>query len=326
MRGWSSVMRVSVALLVGGLVTVSVADAQTYPTRPIALMVPFPPGGVADGTARVVESALGAALGQPIVIENRGGSGGNLAVGLFARAAPDGYTLLMTPNSPVTMNPYMFKNYPINPERDLAPIAMIGEGYIGLVVQASSSIRTIAELIATAKAKPNQLSFGHIGAGSSHYLAGALLNKKAAIEVIPVPFQGAGPAMQNLLGGHLSMSYATLSGAIPYIESKQLRLVAVAESKRVKQFPDVQTIAETVPGVTTATWMGLFAPAGTPKSVIDRVHQAVITALGSADVQEKMKRIGVVPMPSSPQELARIVHDEMKFWREAIATAGFEPL
>lgn len=326
MRGWSSVMRVSVALLVGGLVTVSAADAQTYPTRPIALMVPFPPGGVADGTARVVESALGAALGQPIVIENRGGSGGNLAVGLFARAAPDGYTLLMTPNSPVTMNPYMFKNYPINPERDLAPIAMIGEGYIGLVVQASSSIRTIAELIATAKAKPNQLSFGHIGAGSSHYLAGALLNKKAAIEVIPVPFQGAGPAMQNLLGGHLSMSYATLSGAIPYIESKQLRLVAVAESKRVKQFPDVQTIAETVPGVTTATWMGLFAPAGTPKSVIDRVHQAVITALGSADVQEKMKRIGVVPMPSSPQELARIVHDEMKFWREAIATAGFEPL
>lgn len=327
MRWLSFLIRMPASLLaVLCLVMASAADAQTYPTRPITLMVPFPPGGVADGTARVLESALSAVLGQPIVIENRGGSGGNLAVGLFARAAPDGYTLLMTPNSPVTMNPYMFKNYPINPEKDLVPIAMIGEGYIGLVVQTSSPIRSVAELITAAKAKPSQLTFGHIGVGSSHYLAGALLNRKASIEIIPVPFQGAGPAMQNLLGGHISMSFATLSGAIPYIESGQLRLIAVAESKRLKQFPDVATIAETVPGVTTATWMGLFAPAGTPKAIIDKVHQAVMTVLGSEEIQEKMRRIGVVPTPNSPEELGRIVHNEMKFWREAIATAGFEPL
>jgi tripartite-type tricarboxylate transporter receptor subunit TctC len=316
----------AVLLAVINLVTASAAWAQTYPARPITLVVPFPPGGVVDGTARVVEPALSAALGQPIVIENRGGSGGNLAVGAFARAAPDGYTLLLTPNSPLTMNPYMFKNYPINPEKDLAPIAMIGEGYIGLVVQASSPIHSVTELIAAAKAKPGQLTFGHISVGSSHYIAGALLNKKAAIEIIPVPFQGAGPAMQNLLGGHISMSYATLSGVIPYIESGQMRLIALAESKRIRQFPNIPTISETVPGVATSTWLGLFAPAGTPKPIIDRVHRAVTTALESAEVREKLNRIGVVANLSSPDELGRIVHEDLKFWREAIAAAGLEPL
>lgn len=321
-----SLVRTPVALFaVFSLVATSMAYAQNYPIRPITMIVPFPPGGVADGTARVVEPALSAALGQPIVIENRGGSGGNLAVGAFARAAPNGYTLLMTPNSPLTMNPFMFKSYPINPEKDLTPIAMIGEGYIGLVVQTSSPIRSVADLIAAAKTNPGQMTFGHIGVGSSHYLAGALLNKKAGIEIIPVPFQGAGPAMQNLLGGHISMSYATLSGAIPYIQSGQLRLVALAESKRIGQFPDVSTIAENVPGVTTSTWMGLFAPAGTPRPIIDRVHQAITTALRSENVREKLSRIGVVSTPSSPEELARIVREETNFWREAIAAAGIKP-
>jgi tripartite-type tricarboxylate transporter receptor subunit TctC len=314
-----------VVLVAVGVVFSFVASAQTYPNRPITLVVPFPPGGIADGTARVVGPALSAALGQPVVIENRGGSGGNLGVAAVARAAPDGYTLLMTPNSPVVQNPFMFKNYPINSERDLAPIAMIGEGYIGLVVQKSSPINSVQDVIAAAKAKPGELTFGNIGVGSSHYFAGALLNKKAGINIIPVPFQGAGPAMQNLLGGHVSMSYGTLSGVLPYVQSGQLKLLAVAESKRVRDLPDVPTIAETVPGVVTSTWEGFFAPAGTPSAIIDRLYEATKKALESPEVQQKLTRIGIVPNLMPPDELKRTVHEDLKFWRQAVETAGLQP-
>ena len=316
----------SAAVLLGlvGVFT-SGAVAQTYPTRPITLVVPFPPGGIADGTARVMEPALRAALGQPVVIENRGGSGGNLGVAAVARADPDGYTLLMTPNSPIVQNPHMFKNYPIKPEKDLVPIAMIGEGYIGLVVQASSPINSVKDVIAAAKAKPGELTFGNIGVGSSHYFAGALLNKKADINIIPVPFQGAGPAMQNLLGGHISMSYGTLSGILPFVQSGQLKLLAVAEAKRVSYLPDVPTIAETVPDVETSTWEGFFAPAGTPQPIIDRLYEATKKALASPEVQQKLTHIGIVPKLSSPDELKRTVHENLKFWRQAVDTAGLEP-
>ena len=314
-----------VVLVAVGVAVSFAASAQTYPNRPITLVVPFPPGGIADGTARVVGPALSAALGQPVVIENRGGSGGNLGVAAGARAAPDGYTLLMTPNSPVVQNPFMFKNYPINSERDLAPIAMIGEGYIGLVVQKSSPINSVQDVIAAAKAKPGELTFGNIGVGSSHYFAGALLNKKAGINIIPVPFQGAGPAMQNLLGGHVSMSYGTLSGVLSYVQSGQLKLLAVAESKRVRDLPDVPTIAETVPGVVTSTWEGFFAPAGTPSAIIDRLYEATKKALETPEVQQKLTRIGIVPNLMPPDELKRTVHEDLKFWRQAVETAGLQP-
>ena len=314
-----------VVLVAVGVAVSFVASAQTYPNRPITLVLPFPPGGIADATARVVGPALSAALGQPVVIENRGGSGGNLGVAAVARAAPDGYTLLMTPNSPVVQNPFMFKNYPINSERDLAPIAMIGEGYIGLVVQKSSPINSVQDVIAAAKAKPGELTFGNIGVGSSHYFAGALLNKKAGINIIPVPFQGAGPAMQNLLGGHVSMSYGTLSGVLSYVQSGQLKLLAVAESKRVRDLPDVPTIAETVPGVVTSTWEGFFAPAGTPSAIIDRLYEATKKALETPEVQQKLTRIGIVPNLMPPDELKRTVHEDLKFWRQAVETAGLQP-
>lgn len=320
---WKRLSTAAVAGLASTFITA--AFAQTYPTRPITLVVPFPPGGIADGTARVMEPALSAALGQPVIIENRGGSGGNFGVAAVARAAPDGYTLVMTPNSPVVQNPFMFKNYPIKPESDLAPIAMIGEGYIGLVVQKSSPINSVQDVIAAAKAKPGELTFGNIGVGSSHYFAGALLNKMANINIIPVPFQGAGPAMQNLLGGHISMSYGTLSGVLPYVQSGQLKLLAVAESKRVRDLPDIPTMAETVPGVVTSTWEGFFAPAGTPSPIIDRLYEATKKALESPEVQQKLTRIGIVPKLMSPDELKHTVHDDLKFWSHAVETAGLQP-
>jgi tripartite-type tricarboxylate transporter receptor subunit TctC len=314
--------------MAGGTVLLALtaaAFAQSYPTRPITLIVPFPPGGIIDGTARVIEPILSKELGQPIVIENKGGSGGNNGTALAARAEPDGYTLLVVPNAVVVINPYTFKNYPIDPAKDLAAIGMIGESYLGLVVLASSPFNSVADVVAAAKAKPGELTFAHVGVGSGHNIAGALLNKKADINITPVPFQGAGPAMQSLLGGHITMSYGTLAGVLPYVQSGKMRLLGIAERQRIKMMPDVPTIHETVPGVESPVWVGLFAPTGTPKDIIVRLNAAVNKALALPEVQEKLERMGVILTPGTPDSLQQRVRDDLKFWREAIPLAGITP-
>ena len=316
----------SAAVIMAALIGLSVAaSAQNYPSRPISLIVPFPPGGIIDGAARILEPALSKELGQPIVIENKGGSGGNIGTALAARAAPDGYTLLIVPNAVAVINPFTFKNYPIDPVKDLAAVGMVGESYLGLVVQASSPYNSVQDVIAAAKAKPGELTYGHVGVGSGHNIAGSLLNKMADIKVTPVPFQGAGPAMQNLLGGHITMSYGTLAGILPYVQSGQMKLLGIAERQRIKSMPDIPTIYETVPGVVSPVWVGIFAPAGTPNDVVARLNAALNTALASPDVQQKLQRIGMVLTPGTPEALQNLVRDDLKFWREAIPLAGITP-
>lgn len=301
------------------------AAAQSFPTRPVTLVVPFPPGGVIDTTARVIEADLAKELGQPIVIENKGGSGGNLGTNLVARAQPDGHTLLMVPNAVVVMNPFTFKNYPIDPTKDLAGVGMVGETYLGLVVQANSPFNTVQDIVAAAKAKPAELTYAHIGPGSAHNIAGALLNKKAGINVTPVPFQGAGPALQSLLGGHISMSYSTIAGIVPYLESKQLKLIALAEPARIKKMANVPVMNEAVPGVEVTSWVGVFTTGGTPKPIIDRLNAAMNKVLALPDVQAKLDRIGVVPMTGTAAEFDKRVRDDLAFWKGAIEVAGIAP-
>lgn len=316
----------SVVAICAGVVGLTIAaSGQTFPSRPVTIVVPFPPGGVIDTTARVIEFELSKELGQPVVIENKGGSGGNLGTHLVARAQPDGHTLLMAPNSTVVTNPFTFKNYPIDPVKDLAGIGMIGETYIGLVVPASSSFNSLQDIIAAAKAKPAEYTYGHIGVGSAHNIAGALLNKKAGINITPVPFQGAGPAMQSVLGGHISMSYGTLAGILPYVESKQMKLIAVAEPKRIKKLPQVTTMEEVVPGVEATVWVGVFAPGGTPKPVIERLNAALNKVIANPEVQAKLDRIGVVPAPGSVADFEKRVRDDLKFWKGAVELAGITP-
>jgi tripartite-type tricarboxylate transporter receptor subunit TctC len=316
----------SVATISSAILGLSVAaPAQVFPSRPITLLVPFPPGGVIDTTARVIEAELAKELGQPVVIENKGGSGGNIGTNMVARAQPDGHTILMVPNATVVMNPYTFKNYPIDPGKDLTGVAMIGETYIGLVVKADSPFNTVQDIIAAAKAKPGELSYSHIGPGSAHNIAGALLNKKADINILPVPFQGAGPALQSLLGGHISMSYSTIAGVVPYLESKQMKLIALVEPGRIKKMPDVVTINEVVPGVQVTSWLGVFAPAATPKPIVDRLNAALNKVLALPDIQTKLDRIGVVPMTGTAAEFNKRVQDDLKFWKSAIEVAGITP-
>ncbi len=301
------------------------ASAQNFPSRPVTLLVPFPPGGVIDTTARVIEGELSKELGQPIVIENKGGSGGNLGTQMVARAQPDGYTILMVPNATVVMNPYTFKNYPIDPTKDLAGVAMVGETYLGLVVNANSPFNSLQDIIAAAKAKPGEYTFGHVGPGSAHNIAGALLNKKADINITPVPFQGAGPALQSVLGGHITMSYGTIAGIMPYIDGKQMKLIALAEPARIKAMPNAPTMNETVPGVEVTSWLGIFAPGGTPKPIIDRLNAAVNKVLAMPDVVAKLGRIGVVPTPGTAADFDVRVRDDLKAWKGAIELVGITP-
>lgn len=303
----------------------AIASAQTFPSRPVTLVVPFPPGGVIDTTARVIEADLAKELGQPVVIENKGGSGGNIGTQYVARSQPDGHTILMVPNATVVMNPFTFKSYPIDPGKDLTGVGMVGETYLGLVVLANSPFNTVQDIVAAAKAKPGELTYAHIGAGSAHNIAGALLNKKAGINITPVPFQGAGPALQSLLGGHITMSYGTIAGFMPYIESKQMKLIALAEPGRIKKMPNVVTINEVVPGVEVTSWVGVFAPAGTPKPAIDRLNAALNKVLALPEVVAKLDRIGVVPTTGTAASFDKRVQDDLKFWKGAIELAGITP-
>ena len=305
----------------------SAALAQDYPTKPITIVAPFPPGASTDGVARILQPKLAEVLGQPVVIENRAGAAGNIGTASVARAAPDGYTLVLSVNAPFVLNPFMYKNFPYNPVEDFIPIINIGETAMTLVVQDTSPIKSVKDLIEAAKKEPRKLTFGSSGIGSGHQLAGELLNKHAGIQLTHVPFQGGGPAVQNLLGGHLSMTFGTLPAVLPHIRSGKLRLIAFAELKRQKDYPDIPTIGEIVPeaAAATGTWLGVLAPAKTPRPVIDKLNAAVRKALDNDDARQKLAAIGVLPVLSSAAEFDKDIKDAYAFWGKAIPAIGIAP-
>jgi tripartite-type tricarboxylate transporter receptor subunit TctC len=302
----------------------SPVNAQSYPTRPITIIVPFPAGALSDAAARILQPKLAEALGQSVVIENRGGAGGVTGTAAVARAQPDGYTLLVSVNAPVVMGPALQKSYPFDPSNGLAGVSLLTETYLALVVRSDSPIKSVTDVIKLAKEKPGQLTFGSAGVGSAHQIAGALLNAKAGINVNHVPFQGGAPAVQNLAGGHIDMSFATLPSVMPLVTGGQLRLVALAEPKRYPGLPDLPTINETIAGVETTSWVGMLAPAGTPMDIRERLAKIVAAAMAMPDVREKMLALGMTPVPMGPVAFDRLIADDLKFWRGAVETAKIE--
>jgi tripartite-type tricarboxylate transporter receptor subunit TctC len=297
------------------------AQAQSWPSRPITIIVPFPAGALSDAAARILQPKLSEALGQSIVIENRGGAGGVIGTAQVARAQPDGYTLLITVNAPVVMAPALQANYPFDPLKALTGAALLTETYLALVVRSESPIKSIADLVRIAKQKPGQLTFGSAGVGSAHQIAGGLLNTHAGISINHVPFQGGAPAVQALVGGHIDMSFATLPSVMPLVKEGRLRLVALAEPKRYAGLPDLPTISETVPGVIATAWVGLFAPAGTPKDILERLFKIVDDAMRTPDVKAKMIALGMVPVPKGPAAFDRLIAEDLKFWKGAVEIA-----
>jgi tripartite-type tricarboxylate transporter receptor subunit TctC len=301
------------------------AAAQDYPTRPVTLVAPFPPGAVTDSMARVLQTAIEGPLGQPIVIDNRAGAGGVLGTNFMVRSKPDGYTLLLTVNAPVVMSPFIQANFPFDPRTGIAGVAKVAETYLTLAVQKDSPLNSVADVIRLAKEKPEgSLTFGSAGVGSAHQIAGELLNKNAGIKITHVPFQGGAPAIQNLIGGHISMSYGTLPAVLPFVDSGQLKLIAAAEPKRIPELPNVPAMNETVPGVETTTWVGVFAPAGTPKAIRDRLYALIGDALKKPEVIAKMKSLGMNVSLEGPEAFDATIARDLVFWKGAIDKIGME--
>ncbi|MGZ5897866.1 MAG: Bug family tripartite tricarboxylate transporter substrate binding protein [Xanthobacteraceae bacterium] len=298
---------------------------QDYPTRPITMIVGFPPGGSTDATARILQDPMSAALGQQIVIDNRGGAGGTTGAAAVVNAPPDGQTLLLTVNASLTMNKFLQKNYPFDPKTALEPVALLNDVVLVLAVNSALPVHSVAELIDYAKKNPGKLSYGSSGVGSGHHICGELLKQKTGIDMVHVPYRGGGPAIQDLVAGQIQVSFGTLPAVLPHAASGKIRIIAAAEKKRIPELPDMPTIDETVPGVINIGWSGIMAPAGTPKPIIEKLNRVANDALKQPAVVEKLTVQGLHVMTATPAEFGKMISDEIDYWARVIPSIGIQP-
>src|SRR3954469_3913939 len=318
-------MRVFAALFIGlaAFCTDVSARAAEYPTRPVTVIVAFTPGGPSDVLARIVGRKLEQLLGQPFVIENRPGAGGNIAADLAARAAPDGYTLLMGNNSILATNASLYKKVGYDAEKDFAPISLIGSQANILVVNPALPVKSMAELIGLAKARPGQINFASSGYGAAAHLAGELFKTQAHIEIVHVAYKGAAPALQDVIAGHVQMMFATAASVVGHVKDGLVRPLAVTTLTRTAVLPDIPTVAELgIPGFDATTWHGLVAPAGTPPEVIATLHRAAITALSDPETRKALIALGVDVAGSSPQEFSAYIKSAIPKWSAVVQVAG----
>jgi tripartite-type tricarboxylate transporter receptor subunit TctC len=307
-------------VLLGGLPAALAAD---YPTRPVNLIVAFTPGGPSDVLSRILGRKLEQLLGQPFIIDNRPGAGGNIAAEAAAHAATDGYTLLMGNNSILATNASLYKKIGYDPEQDFAPIMLIGSQPNILVVNPSVPANSMAELIALAKARPGQLNFASSGYGAAAHLAGELFKAEAHIDIVHVAYKGAAPALQDVVAGHVQMMFATAASVVGLIKEGRVRPLAVTTPRRTAILPEVPTVAELgIAGFDATTWHGLVAPAGTSKEVIGTLHHATGLALNDAAVRKSLADLGVEIIGGSPQEFAAYIKAEIPKWTAVVKASG----
>jgi tripartite-type tricarboxylate transporter receptor subunit TctC len=299
------------------------AHAADYPTRPVMLVVAFTPGGPSDVLARIVGKKMEQLLGTPFVIENRPGAGGNIAAESVARAAPDGYTLLMGNNSILATNESLYKHINYSPEKDFIPITLIGTQANILIVNPDVPARSLKELIALAKAQPGKINFASSGYGAAAHLAGELFKAEAKIDIVHVPYKGAAPALQDVIAGHNQMMFATAASVLGHIEGGRVRALAVTTLKRTAALPDIPTMDEAgLKGFDASTWHGLVAPAGTPPQVIATLHDAAVKALRDPAVQASLGKLGVDIVGDTPQEFQAYIKSEIPKWTAIVKASG----
>jgi tripartite-type tricarboxylate transporter receptor subunit TctC len=309
--------------LLAAVCTAAMAGAAEYPVRPVTIVVGFPPGGASDILARIVANKLAGLLGQPFVVDNRPGAGGNVAGEVVAHASPDGYTLLLGNNAILATNASLYKQVGFDAEKDFAPISLIGTQANVLVVNNNLPAHSLAELIALAKANPGKLNFASSGYGLAAHLAGELFKADAHVDIVHVPYKGSAAALQDVIAGQDQMMFATTSGAMGLIKGGQLRPLAVTTLKRTPSLPDVPTIDELgIKGFDATTWHGLVAPAGTPAGVIKTLHRAVVEALNDPGVQHSLDELGVDVASDTPEQFAAYIHSEIPKWAAVIKASG----
>jgi tripartite-type tricarboxylate transporter receptor subunit TctC len=316
---------VTLIALAPALVVAAAVHAQDYPNKPITIVSAQAPGGASDAVSRAIMDRLQAALGQPIVIENRPGAGGNVGAAAVARAAPDGATLMIGTDAMMTSNVHLYKSMPFDPVKDFAPITNAGANIIVMAVNAELPVKSVAELVAYAKANPGKVQFGSSGIASPHHLAGEMLKLKAGIDVVHVPYRGGSLSANDLVGGHISMAFLSYSAAAPLIPTGKIRLLAVVEKTRYAAIPDVPTVAETVPGFEISSWLGFFAPAATPAPIVARLHDEIVKILKTDAVKERLAAIGLAVVAGTPDNLAETVRNGIAVRGDLIKAAKIEP-
>jgi tripartite-type tricarboxylate transporter receptor subunit TctC len=298
------------------------AWSQAYPTKPVRFIVSFPPGGSADLMARAIAPRLSERLGQQVVVENRPGAGGNIGVDAVAKAAPDGYTIGLGAAGALAVNPHLFANLPFNPEKDLAPITALAMIPFFLIASPQLPVKDLRELIAMAKAKPGEMSFGHGGQGSAMHLSGELLNMMAGVRLQPVPYKGSSPVATDVLGGQIPLGITDVPSAIANVRAGRIKALGVTTKRRIATAPEVPTLDEAgVPGYESIGWFGAVAPAGTPAPIIDRLNKEIVAALQVPEIRERVLQAGAEPLTNTPQEFAAMIRDESRKWAEVIRSA-----
>ena len=296
---------------------------KDYPAKAVKILVQYSPGGAPDLVARVLGAKLAESLGQQFIVENRPGAGGNIATDLVAKAEPDGYTLLLSSDPPITINPSLYAKLPFDPVKDLAPVTLATEVAMFLLATPGFPPNSVQELIALAKANPGKFNFASSGTGSMHHLAGELLNTLAGIRLVHVPYKGFGAGVADAIGGKVELIFGGVSSAVGFVKSGKLKALAVTGSKRYAGLPQVPTLIESgFQGLEIYAWFGLMAPARTPQSIIDKLHGEVVKALRSKEVSERFAALGMDIIAAGPQEFAAKIASDTRMWARIIKESG----
>ena len=304
------------------LLLASAAHAQGYPSKPIRIIVPFAQGGAADLLSRMVAQRLQEAWGQPVVVENRTGANGNIGMEAAAKSAPDGYTLVQAPNGNIVVNPNLFQKLPYT-QKDFAPVSQIAKVENVLVVNPGVAANSVAELLALAKSQPGKISFASPGVGSQAHLAGEFLRLRGNVDLLHIAYKGVGPALNDVLGGQVSMMFAAIPSAQPHVKAGKLRALGVASLQRSSAMPDVPTVAEqNLPGFEAVSWYSILAPAGTPREIVERISGEIARMLGQPETREKLAGIGATPIGGTPEQLAAVIQEESALYADLFKKAG----
>lgn len=303
----------------------SLAAAQDWPSRPVRLVVPFPAGGSTDVAARTLAERLSRSLGSQFVVENRAGGGGVVGISEVARAAPDGYTVVVAPDA-ITTLPVVVKDLPFDVLRDFVAVTQVTTQPLAVAVHAAVPARTVQELVAYAKANPGKVSFAHSGAGSGQHMSGELLKKLAGIDIVHVPYKGGGPAVQDLVGGHVPMGVLGSTPLIPHHKAGRVRILAFTSKERFAALPEIPTLHESgFPGFDTGQWLGLLVPRGTPHEIVQRLHKASAEALAAPEVKERLAQSALMPVGSSPKEFEALIRADLERWSKLGRELGIKP-
>ena len=296
--------------------------AQAYPAKPVRLIVPWAPGGTTDILGRILGQKMSEKWGQPVLVENRGGAAGNIGTEAVVRSAPDGYTLLLGTMSTHAMNQFLYSSMTFDPVKDLAPVSLVANVATVLVVHPSLPVNNVNELVALARSKPGKLNFASGGVASFNQLCAELLKMTAKIDIVHVPYKGGGPAVADLVGGKVDMLFTGAPVTMPHIKAGRLKLLGVTDSRRSAALPDTPTVAESLPGVEFNNWYGVFAPAGTPRPIVDFLNAEVLRILALPDVKERFSGLGAEPTPSTPERFAAVMAADAEKWGRVIKQAG----